>query len=528
VAGNIYFAGTRFQNNAGQNLGNDMVVVRFKPNGQFDTNFGSGGVASIDFTGFNGSGAGYNDDDQARGIAIDNDGNIVVVGSTTPRFGGGDSDFAIARLTTNGILDTSFNDEGLNVVDITGTFSGAGYNDEAIDVAIQDFDSKIVVAGTYNSGNQVAIARFTNSGVLDDSGVNPTSNFSDDGMNTYALDGSVKVTSVAIQPNGDAPPSILVGGQLNTDFMIMRVQPGGDLDPFFGGGDGVITTDFNGGDDIVHDIAVASNGYIAAVGNSVVSLIGLTDSVSPSGTPTVQRGVVALYIEDGSPGQFSAVVEGPITSNDPLNFNGVAVDDQDRIIVAGTENGDYVTARYRKIPGDNNGTPIEIDSDFSDDLIHTEVGGDIEFGQFDVGLGAFSVADGKIVIAGWSTQPNESTTVSAIRWLGTGPAASPSRFPTTTRRKLSTLRASPPGMKSTATRSARAFSRTATAFPTSPGLHALAARRRRRRPHRRSRWNRRQHCPRVRPEGRRWPQQHRRQRRWRGPLLRHRRHHAQS
>jgi uncharacterized delta-60 repeat protein len=341
------------------------------------------------------------------GIAIDANGNIVVVGSTAA-LSSSDSDFAIARLTPAGILDTSFNDGGLQTVDIEGG-AGSGYNGEALDVAIQS-DGKIVVAGQNLFTGEVVLARLTGDGQLDDA-------FSADGLNTYTSFSTV--TSVALQSAGDGSQNIIVGGQMSGDFALLRAQSDGDLDPFFGGGDGLVTTDFDGGSDIINDVAVNSDGYIAAVGNSSISLIPV-DGPSASGSFFVQRGVVALYIEDGSPGQFSSIVEQPTGNSTVLSFNGVAVDDLDRIIVAGAENGDYVTARYRLVEGDNNGTPFEIDDDFADDLVHTEVGGDgIDTTEFDVGLGAFSVAGGKIVIAGWSTQPPENQTISAIRFLST-------------------------------------------------------------------------------------------------------------
>ena len=69
-----------------------------QPNGSLDTSFSGDGKQTTDFGGV---------DNGARGVAIQTDGKIVVVGRSDP---GGV--FALARYNPNGSLDTSFSGDG--------------------------------------------------------------------------------------------------------------------------------------------------------------------------------------------------------------------------------------------------------------------------------------------------------------------------------------------------------------------------------------------------------------------------------
>jgi uncharacterized delta-60 repeat protein len=61
----------------------DLAVMRYDTNGAFDRSFGGDGFASVDIGGR---------DDRLRGLALQPDGNIVVVGSS-------ETDFVVARFT---------------------------------------------------------------------------------------------------------------------------------------------------------------------------------------------------------------------------------------------------------------------------------------------------------------------------------------------------------------------------------------------------------------------------------------------
>ena len=83
--GKILAAGNAFQNTTNKE---DFSLVRYNPNGSLDTTFGSSGKVFTNFIG-----EGYKD--YASCIAIQNDGKIVMAGSTQYNYG--TPDFALAR-----------------------------------------------------------------------------------------------------------------------------------------------------------------------------------------------------------------------------------------------------------------------------------------------------------------------------------------------------------------------------------------------------------------------------------------------
>ena len=120
----------------------DYAVVRLTPNGSLDNSFAAAGIRIFSMTG----GA-----DTSRGIALQRDGKIVLAG----RANAGDlADFGLARLNSNGSLDTRFNGTGRHV------FSMTHLGDGAQAVSVQS-DGKIVAGGYANTarGMDFAVAR---------------------------------------------------------------------------------------------------------------------------------------------------------------------------------------------------------------------------------------------------------------------------------------------------------------------------------------------------------------------------------
>ena len=115
----------------------DVMISRYNADGTVDTTFGTSGATSFDFT----SGQSL-----VREMLLDSSGRIIVVGQAVIS---GQGVFAVARLTSGGALDTTFNTTGK----LTTAF-GATQAD-ALAVAIQS-DGKIVVggvSGATTSGN---------------------------------------------------------------------------------------------------------------------------------------------------------------------------------------------------------------------------------------------------------------------------------------------------------------------------------------------------------------------------------------
>lgn len=78
----------------------DFGIMRFDTNGSLDNTFSTDGKVTVDFLGNN---------DIANDLAIQSDGDIIVVGFAD---NGTNDDFAIARFTSSGVLDVDFDTDG--------------------------------------------------------------------------------------------------------------------------------------------------------------------------------------------------------------------------------------------------------------------------------------------------------------------------------------------------------------------------------------------------------------------------------
>jgi uncharacterized delta-60 repeat protein len=158
----------------------DFALVRVLPGGGPDDSFSDDGIQTTNFEG----------GDFANGLAIQPDGMLVAAGVAD---NGEDPEFALARYTTGGELDSSFSGDGKQTTDF-------GVEDSASDVALE-MDGDIVAAGQAladdPSGDQdFALARYKADGNLDPE-------FSGDGKQTTSFESDINSASaVAIQQDG--------------------------------------------------------------------------------------------------------------------------------------------------------------------------------------------------------------------------------------------------------------------------------------------------------------------------------------
>jgi uncharacterized delta-60 repeat protein len=124
--------------NAIVNFDTHFAVMRLLTSGAADPSFGSGGLATAGFT---------VNDDYGRDVTLDGAGRILVSGQSSNLVNSA-ADFAVARFTTAGVLDATFDDDGLFTVD----FFGGG--DSAENVAVQP-DGRIVLGGFAANGTAV-------------------------------------------------------------------------------------------------------------------------------------------------------------------------------------------------------------------------------------------------------------------------------------------------------------------------------------------------------------------------------------
>jgi uncharacterized delta-60 repeat protein len=123
--------------------GSNFVLARYNINGSFDTSFGQGGIAVLDFAG---------EEEDALALALLPDGKLVVAGYATI---GTEIDMETVRLTNNGRVDSSFGENGKITTDIHGEI------DIARAIAVQP-DGKVVLAGHSSTGtyNDLVVVRY--------------------------------------------------------------------------------------------------------------------------------------------------------------------------------------------------------------------------------------------------------------------------------------------------------------------------------------------------------------------------------
>ena len=223
----------------------DAMIARFNVDGTPDGGFGTGGVTVSDLS------VAWN---EINAIAIQPTGEIVAAGFRTI---GSDRQAIIGRYTSAGSPDNTFDTDGLATLGLPGFF------DYADAVAVQG-DGKIVIAGTgAESGNRnVYLARVDSGGTLDNG-------FSGDGRLTFPIGTGTDVArGLALDSDGRAVITGTTTTSDDEDFFVARIDDtDGELDTAFGGGDGIVTTEFeNDADEESYDLLVMPDGRIVAGG----------------------------------------------------------------------------------------------------------------------------------------------------------------------------------------------------------------------------------------------------------------------
>lgn len=243
-----------------------LTLRRYNADGTVDATFGTGGAVQV-VTG------GGNSSDAMRGLAIQGDQKIVVVGSSAAPTSSNEDVF-VARYATNGTLDPTFGTGGTVTTDV------AGFTDRAYAVVIQP-DGALVVAGSAGASltdSDVAVLRYTSTGA-------PDLTFGTAGHVTTNVAGQTDFGyAVALQANG----SIVVAGRVaasggaDPDFGIVRYSSLGVPDPAFGTA-GVARFDFaNSAWDEASDVAISSDdkilvgGFVRSAGVYAYALARLT------------------------------------------------------------------------------------------------------------------------------------------------------------------------------------------------------------------------------------------------------------
>ena len=297
-----------------------FVVARFNADGSLDAEFGIGGSAVTLF----GDPA-----TEGRGLVLQPDGKIVVVGSSGAGAYSELNDFAVARYNADGSPDQGFGNGGQLKTHFPGV-TNTGSN--AISAVLQA-DGKLVVAGAYkNEGThrQIALARYNPDGSLDGA-------FGLAGkVTTSAGQGDAAANAIVLQLDGRL---VVAGYSYSThgrDFTLVRYRPQGALDTDFGQG-GVVATDFANNTDIAYSLAIQRDGKLVAAGRT-------------GPYPQTDLGLVRYLGTGQLDPEFGSA--GKVTTNISGSDQGYAVAVyRNRIVVAGISlaNGttfDFAVARY--------------------------------------------------------------------------------------------------------------------------------------------------------------------------------------
>jgi uncharacterized delta-60 repeat protein len=180
---------------------NNITLVRLNTDGSLDTTFNGNGKKTVIFT----SGNAY-----TGGAILQSDGKLVVAGDTYDSTTSSEN-MALARLNTDGSLDTTFDGYGKKTIDFGG-------NEDYAWSMIQQNDGKLVIAGeTMNSTSSanMALVRLNTNGSLD-------TTFDGDGKKTVIFTGLSSIASSVIQ-QGDG--KLVVAGNAGGNMAVVRLLP---------------------------------------------------------------------------------------------------------------------------------------------------------------------------------------------------------------------------------------------------------------------------------------------------------------
>jgi uncharacterized delta-60 repeat protein len=318
--GNLVLAGSSWQSNI-----YNIALAQLTSNGMLDPGFGNDGQVLTDFS--------TSTSGDARAMAIQPDGKIVVIGSNYPVTG---REFAVLRYNADGTLDKAFGENGLTSTPFTvpnpydsAHPSVADSNAEGVAV---DAQGRIVVAGfVYNpfGGSDFALARYLPDGALDTS-------FGTGGQELFAINagGTNKAFAVRSDQNGKiviAGYTALPQSNAGEDIAVLRFNDDGSLDRTFNL-TGWVTTDFFGRNDEAQALAIQSDGKIVVGGSA-------SYATAPSDFAVVR------YNADGSlDATFGNAGKATTDFGHTADTaNGMTLDPQGRIILAGASARGYPT-----------------------------------------------------------------------------------------------------------------------------------------------------------------------------------------
>lgn len=335
--------------------------------GSFDPTFGTDGITISPIGTANAFG---------RAVVIQPDGKAVIACVAN---NGTDTDFVIARFTTDGDPDSSLGDDGIVLTDIDDR------TDIAEAIALDEFE-RIIVAGSVDSGDGFGfgVARYLSDGTLDQS-------FGDQGLVTRKSGSTGFCKAVAVQQDN----KIVLGGYvlnpatLTNEFAVIRFHIDGTPDSTFHH-DGLVMTNLGIGAGIADAMLIQPDGKIILAGQALNEATFRWEIA------------IARYNADGSPDETwdedGIVFTGSLDAD--FTIKTVALQEDRKVIVGGyfgtaQSNNLFAVARYH--PGGR------LDETFGTEGIVLASYGD-QNNQINT---IIIQSDGQILIAGSSLQGNK-------------------------------------------------------------------------------------------------------------------------
>jgi uncharacterized delta-60 repeat protein len=345
--------------------------------GLLDPTFGTNGVVTTEFNSSAYAQAG--DETGAWDVAVQpNDGKIILAGDTGSATTG--YHFVVARYNANGVLDTTFGQNGQVTLNFGST------QDHGLGVTLQP-DGKILAVGTtYNSAtglDEFAVARLLPNGALDPGFSSAADNLGP-GMVTVGFDGvDISLSSTHTRALLQGNKILVSDSRCNGSLALARLNSDGSVDNSFG---------------------TAGNGRVLIPVGGIYSNADAV--VEPTGKIVIadETGRVFRLSSDGSPDNAF--------SNQTLDFSaGTAIlDAQGNVLICGRNDEetfthqDWVVARL--------GADGNMDTSFG-------TGGEAQFSIDSTHEGASSLAvqaNGKIIVTGatWK-EPGDILRLAAAR-----------------------------------------------------------------------------------------------------------------
>jgi uncharacterized delta-60 repeat protein len=144
--GKILITGFTFQSG----MANELIILRFNSDGSIDSTFNNDGIYNAAFN---------SEDDEGNSIAVQQDGKIIVAGTTYNT--GSYFNSLLIRLDSMGYADTTFNSTGFVETDIQG------FDNTAEKLLLQGDGKIITCGGSFSTSYDLSLSRFNVNGSID-------------------------------------------------------------------------------------------------------------------------------------------------------------------------------------------------------------------------------------------------------------------------------------------------------------------------------------------------------------------------